>query len=91
MSQDLNQRPDLPSDKLMAVTNELARWLPGGDGTAVANWSQAEWEAALWVVYWQNALPWLARRVREAEIVLSEEVNGRLQTPTRPTSASTQP
>ena len=33
MNQDLNQRPDLPSDKLMAVTNELARWLPGGEET----------------------------------------------------------
>ena len=80
MSQDLNQRPNLPSDKLMAVTNELARWLPGGEGTAVAHWSQAEWEAALWVVYWQNALPWLADRVAEAGIKLPEAVNGRLQT-----------
>jgi len=76
----VNQRPDLPSDKLMAVTNELARWLPGGEGTAVAHWSQAEWEAALWVVYWQNALPWLADRVAESGIELPEAVNGRLQT-----------
>ena len=46
---------------------------------AVANWSQAEWEAALWVVYWQNALPWLANRVAESGIELPDEVNGRLQ------------
>ena len=85
--QDLNQRPQLPSEKLMAVTNSLARWLPGGDETpalsdvetAVAQWTQPEWEAALWVVYWQNALPWLADRVAESGLVLPEEVNGRLQ------------
>lgn len=80
MTLDLNQRPQLHPEKLMMVTNELARWLPGGEGSAVAHWSQAEWEAALWVVYWQNALPWLAYRVHEAEIMLPKGVNGRLQT-----------
>ncbi|MCB8972583.1 MAG: nucleotidyltransferase family protein [Ardenticatenaceae bacterium] len=77
---ELATRPDLPPEDLMTVTNMLARWLPGGDGTAVSNWSLAEWEAALWVVYWQNALPWLADRVAESGIVVPEEVNGRLQT-----------
>ena len=77
---ELATRPDLPPEDLMTVTNMLARWLPGGDGTAVSNWSLAEWEAALWVVYWQNALPWLADRVAENGIELPEAVNGRLQT-----------
>ncbi len=80
MTQDLNQRPQLSPDRVMAVTNTLARWLPGGEETAVALWSPAEWEAALWAVYWQNALPWLANRVAETGIELPEEVNGRLQT-----------
>ncbi|MFZ1398135.1 MAG: nucleotidyltransferase family protein, partial [Candidatus Promineifilaceae bacterium] len=78
---DYTLRPELPHDKLAAVTNTLARWLPGSvDDTAVAHWSQPEWEAALWVVYWQNALPWLAARVQEAGIEVPEGVNGRLQT-----------
>ncbi len=80
MTLDLNQRPQLPPEKLMTVTNELARWLPGSEGAGVANWTQSEWEAALWVVYWQNALPWLAQRVHAAKIMLPEGVNGRLQT-----------
>ncbi|MEZ4590317.1 MAG: nucleotidyltransferase family protein [Chloroflexota bacterium] len=87
MTKEFNQRPEIEPKKLMAVTNMLARWLPGGQGTpalsdaevAVAHWSPAEWEAALWVVYWQNALPWLANRVAESGLVLPEEVNGRLQ------------
>ncbi len=78
---DYTLRPDLPHDNLAAITNTLAHWLPGSaDDTVVANWSLAEWEAAEWVVYWQNALPWLAARVREAEVVVPEAVNGRLQT-----------
>lgn len=77
--QDFNQRPQLPPEKLMAITNVLARWLPGGNEMSVAHWAQPEWEAALWVVYWQNALPWLADRVAESGIVPPEDVNGRLQ------------
>ncbi len=73
-------RPELPQEKLAAVTNVLARWLPGGiDDSAVANWSAAEWEAAEWVVYWQNALPWLAARIEETSIAVPEVVYGRLQ------------
>ncbi|WP_420631504.1 nucleotidyltransferase family protein [Candidatus Leptofilum sp.] len=77
--QELNRRPQLPAAELMRVTNTLARWLPGGEEPAIAAWSQAEWEAALWVVYWQNALPWLAVRVREEKVEIPKEVNGRLQ------------
>ena len=80
LQNDLNQRPTIADETLAAVTNTLARWLPGGDGTAVSHWTQPEWEAALWVVYWQNGLPWLAARVQETGIELPEEVNGRLQT-----------
>jgi hypothetical protein len=77
---DLNQRPTIANKTLAAVTNTLARWLPGGEGTpalsdvetAVAQWTQPEWEAALWVVYWQNALPWLANRVAESGMMLPE-------------------
>ena len=77
---DYTLRPDLPHDKLATVTNTLAHWLPGSAAdTAVAHWSLAEWEAAEWVVYWQNALPWLANRVREAGIEVPEGVNDRLQ------------
>ncbi|WP_420642953.1 nucleotidyltransferase family protein [Candidatus Leptofilum sp.] len=80
MMLDLNQRPQLPAEQLMRVTNALARWLPDGLEAEVANWSQAEWEAALWVAYWQNGLPWLADQVQETGIQLPEGVNGRLQT-----------
>lgn len=77
---DYTLRPTLPQEQLAAVTNTLAHWLPGSvDDTAVAHWTTAEWEAAEWVVYWQNALPWLALRLQEAQIELPEPVNGRLQ------------
>jgi hypothetical protein len=35
-------------------------------------WGEAEWEAALWVVYWQNSLPWLAQRLRETGHLIPE-------------------
>ena len=77
---DYSQRPNLSTEKLARVTNTLARWLPSdADGTAVSNWTLAEWEAAEWVVYWQNALPWLVHRLQEADVELPDEVNGRLQ------------
>lgn len=78
---DFTLRPALSTEKLAAVTNRLAHWLPSDeDGTAVSRWSLAEWEAAEWVVYWQNALPWLAARLQEAHVELPKPVNGRLQT-----------
>ena len=77
---DYTLRPDLPHDNLAAVTNTLARWLPGSiEDTAVARWTLAEWEAAEWVVYWQNALPWLVTRLAETTIEVPAVVNGRLQ------------
>ena len=78
---DYTLRPNLPQDKLDAVTNTLARWLPGSlADSALANWSTAEWEAAEWVVYWQNALPWLVTRLEESHINPPGELYGRLQT-----------
>ncbi len=72
---DLNKRPSLPPEQLAQVTNRLARWLPDdGDGTAVSGWDEAQWAAALWVVYWQNALPWLAVRVQAAGVKLPAAV-----------------
>ena len=78
---DYTVRPDLPDEQLATVTNTLAHWLPasGGD-TAVSSWTLAEWEAAEWVVYWQNSLPWLVARCQQAGIEVPEPVNGRLQT-----------
>ena len=76
---DYTLRPELPQEKLATVTNVLARWLPGSiDNTAVSQWTLAEWEAAEWVVYWQNALPWLVARVQASQIEVPEGVNGRL-------------
>ncbi len=75
---DYYARPALPPDKLADVTNTLARWLPGGDETAVSAWSLAEWEAAEWVVYWHNALPWLVARIRETGVAVPEAVQERL-------------
>jgi hypothetical protein len=61
------QRPSLAPERLAEVTNLLARWLPADTSDAlVSDWSEADWEAAVWVVYWQNALPWLAQRVEES-------------------------
>ncbi len=91
---DFTLRPTLSNEKLAAVTNTLAHWLPSDeDGTpalsgdrgshieaAVSRWTTAEWEAAEWVVYWQNALPWLAARLQEANVEVPEPVNGRLHT-----------
>ena len=78
---DYTLRPALPQEKLLAVTNTLAHWLPNpAAGTAVAGWTIAEWEAAEWVAYWQNAIPWLVASIETAQVVVPEPVNGRLQT-----------
>ena len=70
---DMQQRPSLPSKRLADITNTLAHWLPStADGTAVAGWHLAEWEAAIWVVYWQNALPWFVKRIRQTEANVPE-------------------
>jgi hypothetical protein len=61
------------------ITNTLAHWLPSAaDNTAVSAWNLADWEAAMWVVYWQNALPWLAQRIRETDAAVPEPVHTHL-------------
>lgn len=75
---DYYARPLLPPDKLNELTNTLARWLPGGGETAVSTWSLAEWEAAEWVVYWHNALPWLVARIWETGVQPPPAVRERL-------------
>ncbi|MAT97317.1 MAG: hypothetical protein CL608_09260 [Anaerolineaceae bacterium] len=77
---DYTLRPNLPQEKLAAVTNTLAHWLPGNiDDTVVSQWSLAEWEAAEWVVYWQNALPWLVARIDETNVPVPDELIYRFQ------------
>ncbi len=71
---EFEQRPSISSTQLFQVTNSLAYWLPGNyrdlplDNSNPATWNDQEWEAAVWVVYWQNSLPWLAERIREEGI-----------------------
>ena len=68
---DLLQRPSPSYERLSLITNTLAHWLPSSeDGTAVSAWSLADWEAATWVVYWQNALPWLVQRIQQTETIV---------------------
>lgn len=72
---NLLQRPSLPPERLAVITNTLAAWLPtAADGTAVAGWNLADWEAAAWVVYWQNALPWLVQHIQQTGVIVPETV-----------------
>lgn len=76
---DVHNRPSLAYPRLAEITNTLARWLPADESLAtagapanslLASWDEAEWEAAIWVVYWQNSLPWLAQRLRATGIAI---------------------
>ncbi|RMG88995.1 MAG: hypothetical protein D6706_22140 [Chloroflexi bacterium] len=75
---DFYERPSLPVSKLASVTNMLAWWLPAQAGNmgdeVVAGWEMAEWKAAAWIVYWQNALPWLVKRVRQSGVAVPASV-----------------
>jgi hypothetical protein len=76
---DYRVRPALPDTTIASVTNQLARWLPSAaDRSALAGWGHAEWLAAEWVTYWQNALPWLVRRIRDTGVEVSADVYARL-------------
>lgn len=69
------ERPALPQERLSAVTDVLARWLPSeADAAPVAAWKRDEWQAAGWVAYWQNAIPWLAERIRASRALPPEEI-----------------
>jgi len=73
--EELLKRPSLAPERLGLITNTLAHWLPSSeDGSAVAAWNLADWQAAAWVVYWQNALPWLVQRIQQAETSVPEPV-----------------
>src|SRR5438045_2770453 len=64
-------RPDLPPQIFAAVTETLALWLARGwnpVATDVSAWSAAHWRAALWVAYWQAALPLWVERLHEADL-----------------------
>jgi hypothetical protein len=70
----------MTSERLAELTNSLAHWLPASKGQeTVSDWSKADWEAAVWVVYWQNALPWLALRVEESGVKPPDDTWQRLR------------
>ena len=68
-------RPDLPDALIASVTETLARWLPSGDAAlAPHGWGRDEWLAAEWIVYWQNALPWLHDRAAHSGLPIPESL-----------------
>ncbi len=88
---DYTRRPGVPAEVLARVTNTLARWLPtDADASAVADWDRDAWLAAEWVVYWQNALPWLAARIRATSADVPDDVRDRLFAVDRDSRARTQ-
>src|ERR671924_637758 len=58
-------RPFLPQSTFTSVTETLVLWIARGGAcvqTDVQGWRVQEWQAALWVAYWQAAMPlWFAR------------------------------
>ena len=76
---DYDTRPALSQKGLARVTHALAIWLPSDrDGGAVADWDAAQWAAAEWVAYWQNAVPWLAKRIADTNAPVPADVLARL-------------
>lgn len=60
-------RPAGSDQQFSTVTDTLAAWLPSEAGPGpVAGWGHQEWQIAGWVAYWQNAIPWLAERLRQS-------------------------
>jgi hypothetical protein len=60
-------RPAGSDQQFSTVTDTLAAWLPSATGPGpVAGWKDVEWQIAGWVAYWQNAIPWLAERIRQS-------------------------
>jgi hypothetical protein len=59
------QRPDLPAEIFASATETLALWLARGWGSVSAEvvvWDESHWHAAVWVAYWQGAIPrWVER------------------------------
>ena len=61
--------PALPQSTFDSVTETLALWIARGGAAVraeVERWGAAEWQAALWVAYWQGAMPLWAARIDEA-------------------------
>jgi hypothetical protein len=61
--------PSVPQSTLDTVTETLALWLARGGSVVqaeVQRWGPPEWQAALWVAYWQGAIPLWATRLDEA-------------------------
>ena len=75
MTTYLSVRPQRSDKLIAAVTDTLAAWLPseGGSGP-VTGWKRDEWQIAGWVAYWQNAIPWLAERIRESEASVPDDM-----------------
>lgn len=58
----------------------LAGWLPSeADASALAGWSEADWETADWVAYWHNVLPWLVSRTQTNAAAIPQRVMERQQ------------
>jgi hypothetical protein len=69
------ERPGAPPERITAVTDVLAAWLPSeADAAPLAAWKANEWRIAGWVAYWQNAIPWLAERIRESGAILPKNI-----------------
>jgi Uncharacterised nucleotidyltransferase len=61
--------PSLPQSTFDSVTETLALWLARGGSAvqaAVQRWNTSDWQAALWIAYWQGAMPLWAARLEEA-------------------------
>ena len=75
MTVSFAERPAAPDKLIARVTDTLANWLPSRNGAAsVIRWGRTEWQIAGWVAYWQNAVPWLAERIRESDVELPADI-----------------
>lgn len=69
------ERPAAQPERISDVTDTLAAWLPSeADSGPVAAWKRDEWQTAGWVAYWQNAIPWLAKRIRESGAIPPKDI-----------------
>src|SRR5262245_6206365 len=76
-------KPNVSAETIARATETLAIWLAQGWPAAsaqVSAWSDAEWDAAEWVAYWQGAMPLWAQRLAEARAPISAERLQRIRT-----------
>ena len=67
--------PSLPQSTFDSVTETLALWVARGGAAVQADvqrWAHSDWQVALWVAYWQGAMPLWAARLDEAGPVDAE-------------------